>query len=292
MIKEAMDKKRASGLFDSIIKVGKSALKKEIEIPSGMFIKCSGCEKNVPAKEVEALNKVCPQCGKHFRLSASERIDLIADEGTFEEIKVQINRNNPLNFPDYDYKLDKAEKASGLKEAVVCGSCEVSGCAAVICVMDSNFMMGSMGSQVGELITSSIEYATEFSLPIVIFTCSGGARMQEGIISLMQMAKISGALGRHSEKGLLYVSVLTDPTTGGVTASFASLGDIILAEHGALVGFAGKRVIEQTLRTKLPPNFQTAEFLLEHGFVDKITMRAELKGLLSKILKLHKGASL
>ncbi len=255
-------------------------------IPDGMWIKCSYCKKIIYKKEIDEY-KICPKCGGHLRMSAWERIALVCDNGSFEEIDRSLAPKNPMEYPSYEKVIQKAQEKSGLKEGVVSGLCKIGGYPAVMAVMDSNFMMGSMGSVVGEKVTRAIEKATELKLPLIIFTTSGGARMQEGIISLMQMAKTSAALARHNEKGLLYISVLTDPTTGGVSASFAMLGDIILAEPKALIGFAGKRVIEGTINEKLPEGFQTAEFQKEHGFVDKIVKRTDLKAVLSTILKIH-----
>ncbi len=255
-------------------------------IPNGMWVKCGKCKKTIYTKEISAY-KICPFCGGHFRLSAWERIELICDEGSFEEWDISMESKNPMGYPDYEKIIEKAQENSGLKEGVVTGLCKIGGFDTVFAVMDSRFMMGSMGSVVGEKITRAIEGATARKLPIIIFTASGGARMQEGIISLMQMAKTSAALSRHNKEGLLYVSVMTDPTTGGVAASFASLGDIILSEPGATIGFAGRRVIEGTINEKLPDEFQTAEFQLEHGFVDSIVKRPEMKETLVKILKLH-----
>ena len=262
--------------------------KKGADIPSDLFVKCPKCKKSVYKKEVKTNHKTCPFCGHLFRLSAQQRIDLICDENSWHPLDLKIVQANPLDFPEYDKKLEKSEKLSGLKEAVICGIAKIGGEKTYLCIMDSKFMMGSMGSVVGELLTQAIEQATADTLPIVIYTASGGARMQEGIISLMQMAKVSGALAKHSEAGLLYITVITDPTTGGVTASFASLGDIILAEKGALIGFAGRRVIEQTIRQNLPENFQTAEFLLEKGFIDHIVDRKKQKDILAKLLMMHK----
>ncbi|GIM27485.1 acetyl-coenzyme A carboxylase carboxyl transferase subunit beta [Clostridium polyendosporum] len=256
-------------------------------IPSGMWIKCTSCSKILYKKEVEDNNKICTNCGAYFRLSAKERISSIVDEGTFEEFNENMTAKNPLNYPGYMDKIAENQEKSGIRDAVVTGLGKINGRNAVIAVMDSNFMMGSMGSVVGEKITQAIEIATSRKESIIIFTCSGGARMQEGIISLMQMAKTSAALKRHSEAGLLYITVLTDPTTGGVTASFAMLGDIILAEPKALVGFAGRRVIEQTIKQQLPEEFQKSEFLLEHGFIDRIVKREEMKSVLSDLLMLH-----
>ncbi|CDM69768.1 Acetyl-coenzyme A carboxylase carboxyl transferase subunit beta [Clostridium bornimense] len=256
-------------------------------IPDGMWIKCDKCNKILYNKEVEENLKVCPNCGGYFRLNARERISLIVDDGTFKEFNENMTPKNPLNYPGYEGKIKKIQEKTGLSEGVVTGYGEIEKKPCIIAVMDSNFMMGSMGSVVGEKITLAVEKATKERLPIIIFTCSGGARMQEGMVSLMQMAKVSAALGKHSDKGLLYITVLTDPTTGGVTASFAMLGDIILSEPKALIGFAGRRVIEQTIKQELPEDFQTAEFLLEHGFVDKIVERKNLKSILATILKIH-----
>lgn len=255
-------------------------------VPDGMWVKCANCGRTVYKKELGEL-KICPECGGYFRLSARKRIKLIADEETFVEFNSEMLAKNPLDYPNYEEKIKKTREKTGINDAVVTGKCKIYGTETALCVMDSGFIMGSMGSVVGEKITRAFEYAVENSLPVVIFTTSGGARMQEGIISLMQMAKVSAAVKKHSQKGLLYISVLTDPTTGGVTASFAMLGDIILSEPKALIGFAGRRVIEQTIKQKLPEEFQTAEFLLEHGFVDKIVPREELKEVISKILKMH-----
>lgn len=256
-------------------------------VPDGMWVKCSHCEKTLYVKTISSNLKICTHCGGYFRMNAGERIELIVDPGTYEEFDSNMTAKNPIDYPDYEKKISQGQHRAGLKDAVVTGRGKVNGYEAVVAVMDSHFMMGSMGSVVGEKITRAVEKATELNLPIIIFTTSGGARMQEGIVSLMQMAKVSAALGRHSDAGLLYITVLTDPTTGGVTASFAMLGDIILSEPKALIGFAGRRVIEQTIKQVLPDEFQKAEFLLEHGFIDKIVQRAELKDTLSTILKLH-----
>lgn len=256
-------------------------------IPNGMWVKCSKCKRVLYKSDVDRNNKVCQYCGHHFRMSAKERIKLIMDADSFEEFDVNMESANPIGFDGYEKKLKNMIEKSGIKEAVITGMGTIGKMKAVACFMDSNFMMGSMGSVVGEKITRAVEKAIELKLPLIIFTTSGGARMQEGIFSLMQMAKISAALNRLRNEGLLYVTVLTDPTTGGVTASFAMLGDIILAEPDALVGFAGKRVIEQTIRQKLPEGFQSAEFLLEHGFIDSIVSRNDLKSTLKKILVIH-----
>jgi acetyl-CoA carboxylase carboxyl transferase subunit beta len=273
---------------NGIPKVETDESKIKPNIPSGMWEKCDKCGEILYKKDLEDNGRVCPKCNSHLRLSARERINQIIDEGTFKEYDSNLRSGNPLKFPDYDKKVNMAQHSSGLVEGVVTGKGKIDGNEAVIAVMDSNFMMGSMGSVVGEKITRAVENATKSKLPIIIFTTSGGARMQEGIYSLMQMAKVSAALAVHSEKKLLYVTVLTDPTTGGVTASFAMLGDIIISEPGALIGFAGKRVIEQTIKQKLPDEFQKAEFLLEHGFVDKIVPRNKMKKTLGHILFIHK----
>ena len=228
---------------------------------------------------------VCPNCGHYFRMHIGRRLEQIIDEGTYKRFNLNIDTTNPLGLEDYEKKIKSLREKTRLEEAISCGIGKINGEDVVICIMDSGFLMGSMGAVVGEKITYSIEKAIEFKMPIVIFCCSGGARMQEGIISLMQMAKTSAAVKRHSDAGLLYITVLTDPTTGGVTASFAMEGDIILAEPDTLVGFAGPRVIEQTIGQKLPEGFQRAEFLLEHGFVDKIVERKKLRKVLVTIIR-------
>ena len=257
-------------------------------VPDGAWVKCNHCGKILYKKILDENYKMCPNCNYYFRLGARERIELICDKDTFIEFNKYLESKNPMNFPDYDNKLKVNKEKSNLNEAVVTGKCKINGNESIVCIMDSSFMMGSMGTVVGEKITFAIEKAISENLPIIIFTASGGARMQEGILSLMQMAKISSSLAKLSEKGLLYITILTDPTTGGVTASFAMLGDIILAEPKALIGFAGRRVIEGTIKEKLPDDFQSAEFLLEKGFVDNIVKREELKSTLSLLLKLHK----
>lgn len=256
-------------------------------VPDGTWVKCDSCGKILYKKVLEENYKICNHCGGYFRLGAFERVDQVCDKGSFEEFNSGISSRNPMDFEGYDKKLKSNREKSGLTEAVITGKCKINGIKSIVAVMDSNFLMGSMGIAVGEKITLAIEKATREKLPIIIFTTSGGARMQEGIFSLMQMAKVSSAIARHNDEGLLYITVLTDPTTGGVTASFASLGDIILAEPKALVGFAGRRVIEGTIKEKLPDNFQSAEFLLENGFVDKIVKREDMKITLYKLLKLH-----
>lgn len=248
---------------------------------------CPKCSCVKPLSEVMGNYSVCPECGYNYRLSARERIDMITDSGSFEELFGNISSVDFLEFPKYSDKLTDAKAKTGEKEAVVCGTAKIGGEKCALFVMDSRFIMASMGGAVGEKITRTFEYATEHDLPVIGFTASGGARMQEGVLSLMQMAKISGAVKRHSNAGNLYITVLTDPTTGGVTASFAMEGDIILAEPKALVGFAGRRVIEQTTKSKLPDNFQTSEFLLVHGFVDKIVKREKQKTIITELLKMH-----
>lgn len=250
-------------------------------------IRCPIC-KAIDTKRSVAKNKmVCPSCGYHYRINARTRIKAICDKGSFQELEMNIQTENPLNFPGYANKIESARAASGQMEGVVCGTATIRRQPCAVFVMDPQFMMGSMGSVVGEKITRLFEYATEHGLPVVGFTASGGARMQEGILSLMQMAKTSGAVHFHSDKGGLYITVLTDPTTGGVTASFAMLGDIILSEPNALIGFAGRRVIEQTTKKKLPEDFQRAEFLQDCGFVDAIVPRTELRATLERLLKQH-----
>ena len=257
-------------------------------VPDGLWVKCADCGKTVYAKAL-GPHKLCPQCGGCFRLRAHERVVQLADEGSFVERDAGLTSKNPLDYPNYEGKIASAQAATGMEDAILSGTCEMGGRPIVLCAMDSAFMMASMGSVVGERVTRAFEYATANGLPIVVCTASGGARMQEGIISLMQMAKVSAAAKRHSEAGLLYVTVLTDPTTGGVTASFAMLGDIILAEPKALVGFAGRRVIEQTIKQTLPEEFQTAEFVLDHGFIDAIIPREALRDTLISILRMHGG---
>lgn len=262
-----------------------SGLKKNDSAPEKKS--CKKCGGEFGYNEARENNMICPGCGAYLRMSAKERIELIADGGSFKEMDKGLKSKNRLDFPGYDEKLEGAVKTSGLNEAVVCGTAKINGSKCAMFVMDSNFMMGSMGSVVGEKITRLFEKAMKEKLPVVGFTSSGGARMQEGIISLMQMAKVSGAVKRHSEAGGLYIAVLTDPTTGGITASFAMQGDIIIAEPKALVGFAGARVIQQTIGQELPKGFQSAEFMLEHGFIDIIEERPRLKYTISKLLEIH-----
>ncbi len=262
---------------------------KKADIPVGKWVKCNNCKEILYKDTVRENYSICPNCGYHFRLSSRRRIAQIIDEGTFEEFELNIDNVNPLQMEEYIKKIDGLREKTGLDEAVKCGKGKINGEEVIICVMDANFLMGSMGSVVGEKITYSIEKAIELRLPLIIFSVSGGARMQEGIMSLMQMAKTSSAIGKLDKAGLLFISVLTDPTYGGVTASFASLGDIILAEPNAMIGFAGPRVIEQTIKQELPDGFQTAEFQLEHGFVDKVVKRSEMKDTIYRILLMHKN---
>ena len=250
--------------------------------------KCPNCRKDIPVSRLLANDMVCP-CGHHFRMRARQRIRMIADKDSFREMFASARAGDPLDFPGYKEKIDTVRLASREEEAVVCGTARVFDLPCCLFVMEPGFMMGSMGTAVGEKITSLFEYALRRRMPVVGYTVSGGARMQEGLLSLMQMAKTSAAVKQHSDAGLLYISVLTDPTTGGVTASFAMEADIILAEPEATVGFAGARVIEQTTRKSLPKGFQKAEFVMEHGFIDAITPRSEQKKLISRLLKLHDG---
>lgn len=259
--------------------------KKEPSAPEGLWLKCPKCGEVVYRDDVKAHGYVCPKCEGYFRIGTRTRIRMVADTGTFQEWFTDLETENPLEYPGYEEKIANLHEKTKLHEAVTVGKCMVNGLETVLGVCDARFLMGSMGYVVGEKITRAFERATEEKLPVVLFTSSGGARMQEGIVSLMQMAKTSAALKRHDEAGLLYITVLTDPTTGGVTASFAMLGDVILAEPGALIGFAGPRVIEQTIGQKLPEGFQRAEFLLEHGFVDKIVERKKLRKVLVTIIR-------
>ena len=261
----------------------------EPAIPEGLWRKCNKCGQPIYVEDVKNNYYVCPKCNGYFRVHAYRRIEMLADEGTFEEWNKEMPFSNPLNFPGYEKKVLAAREKSCLNEAIVTGKCRIDGNPAIVGVCDARFIMSSMGHVVGEKITDAIERATREKLPVILFACSGGARMQEGIVSLMQMAKTSAALKRHHEAGQLFISVLTDPTTGGVTASFAMLGDIILAEPHALIGFAGPRVIEQTIGQKLPEGFQRSEFLLEHGFVDKIVERKDQKRVIGQILYMHRS---
>ncbi|QLL98189.1 acetyl-CoA carboxylase, carboxyltransferase subunit beta [Streptococcus oralis] len=259
------------------------------EVPDELFSQCPGCKHTIYQKDLGS-ERICPHCNYTFRISAQERLDLTIDSGSFLELFTGIETQDPLNFPGYQKKLATMREKTGLDEAVLTGTASIKEQKVALGIMDSNFIMASMGTVVGEKITRLFEYATVENLPVVLFTASGGARMQEGIMSLMQMAKISAAVQRHSKAGLFYLTILTDPTTGGVTASFAMEGDIILAEPQSLVGFAGRRVIENTVRETLPDDFQKAEFLLEHGFVDAIVKRRELPETIAKLVRLHGGS--
>ena len=260
------------------------------EVPEGLLKKCNKCGAAILTEEVKSAGYICPKCQGYFRVHAYERIRMTVDEDSFEEWEKDMEFVNPLEFRGYEEKVKSLKEKTGLSEAVVTGKASIEGNPAVIAVCDGRFLMASMGQVVGEKITRAVERATKEQLPVIIFACSGGARMQEGIVSLMQMAKTAAALKRHSDAGLLYVSVLTDPTTGGVTASFAMLGDVILAEPKALIGFAGPRVIEQTIGERLPKGFQRSEFLLEHGFIDRIVERKEMRTVLENILQMHHTA--
>ena len=259
------------------------------EVPEGLLRKCNKCGGAIIAEDVKKDHYICPKCGGYFRVHARRRIEMVTDEGSFEEWDSDLQGGNPLEYKGYEEKLEKLQEKTGLSEAVITGKAKIDGRETAIGVCDGRFLMASMGEAVGEKIARAVERATEERLPVILFACSGGARMQEGIVSLMQMAKTSAALKHHSDAGLLYISILTDPTTGGVTASFAMLGDVILAEPKALIGFAGPRVIEQTIGQKLPEGFQRAEFLLEHWFLDAIVERPQMKAVLSKILALHEN---
>lgn len=261
--------------------------KSKVSIPADLLFKCHRCGNVMFREDFVGASKVCKECGYHERLSARERLNTIVDTDSFVEYDKDMTSKNPISFEGYEEKISSLQEKTGLKDAVITGECTIKTKPCVIGIMDSSFMMGSMGSVVGEKITRAFERAIDKSLPVILFTASGGARMQEGIVSLMQMAKTSAAVKRHSDKGLLYITVLTDPTTGGVTASFASLGDIIIAEPKVLIGFAGRRVIEDTIKQRLPDDFQSAEFLLEHGFVDMIVKRKNMRRTLSKLLRYH-----
>ncbi|HEV3486340.1 MAG TPA: acetyl-CoA carboxylase, carboxyltransferase subunit beta [Vicinamibacterales bacterium] len=270
----------------------KEVVEKQTTIPEGLWVKCDDCKEIVYRKEVDANFNTCPKCGYHFRLTAKDRFQLLFDDHKYKEFATEIRSGDPLGFRDtkrYADRLKVYQNRVGPGDAVLCAEGKLDGMIVVICAMEYSFMGGSMGSVVGEKITSAIERCIEKKLPLIIVSCSGGARMQEGIFSLMQMAKISAALARLSDAGLPFISVLTDPTTGGVTASYAMLGDLNIAEPKALIGFAGPRVIEQTIRQTLPEGFQTSEFLVEHGMVDLITPRAEMKATIARFLRMFRG---
>ncbi|MDO5517360.1 MAG: acetyl-CoA carboxylase, carboxyltransferase subunit beta [Clostridium sp.] len=285
MLKDLFIKRQYATVKPAALK--KTEPEEKPNIPSGMWTKCEKCNGIIYYEDLENSKYVCTSCGHHFRINAKQRIKMIFDEGSFKEMWSDLRTVNPLKFEGYEEKIKKSMSKTDSSEGVVTGIGKINDIDVACGVMDSFFMMGSMGTVVGEKLTRLIEHATEKRLPVIIFTTSGGARMQEGIFSLMQMAKVSAAIAKHDEAGLLYISVLTDPTTGGVTASFAMEGDIILSEPDALVGFAGRRVIENTIKESLPDNFQKAEFLLEKGFIDSIVQRKDLRAVLYKILILH-----
>ncbi len=262
--------------------------KTTIDIPIGKWTKCDECKNIIYKEDLRKNLCICPHCGRYFTLHINRRLNLITDEGTYKRFDYDIETKNPLELEDYPKKIEALRQKTNILEAVSIGTGKINGQEVVICVMDSGFLMGSMGVVVGEKITYAIEQAIKLKLPVVVFTASGGARMQEGILSLMQMAKTTEAISKLDKAGLLYITVLTDPTFGGVTASFASLGDIILAEPKSRIGFAGRKVIEQTIGKELPDDFQTAEFLLEHGFIDKIVERQNLKDTIGNLIQFHK----
>lgn len=259
----------------------------KVELPADLMFRCPRCQNTFFEEDFIKMNKVCSVCNYHARLTVGERLKITVDEGSFVEFDKEMKSKNPINFPDYEKKQEKIRIETELNDGIVTGKAKIRGIDTVLAIMDSRYMMASMGSVVGEKLTRAFEYATDKNLPVIVFAASGGARMQEGIVSLMQMAKTSGAVERHSEKGLLYITVMTDPTTGGVTASFASLGDIIIAEPKVLIGFAGRRVIEGTIKQRLPEDFQSAEFMLENGFVDMIVDRKTMRRTLAHLLNLH-----
>lgn len=274
-------------MFEDFFNVVKKRFNGDSDEDERETVKCPRCQTSVLLERYEELHRVCPNCNYHGRLSAKERIAITVDKDSFKEFDADMISDNPINFPEYPEKQAELREKTGMKDSVITGTATIKGSPAVIGVMDSHYIMGSMGSVTGEKITRAFEYATENNLPVIMFTASGGARMQEGIVSLMQMAKTSGAVKLHSDNGGLYITVMTDPTTGGVTASFASLGDIIIAEPKVLIGFAGRRVIENTIKQKLPDDFQLAEFQHEKGFVDMIVERKKMRSTLSHLLKLH-----
>lgn len=267
-------------------------VKPQIDIPVGKWIKCDKCKEIVYKETVRENMSICPNCGAYFRMHINKRLEMIIDEGSYKKFDLNIDTVNPLNLEGYEQKIKTLRTKTGIPEAVSAGIGKINGEDVVICVMDSGFLMGSMGSVVGEKITYSMEKAIELNVPFIIFCTSGGARMQEGIISLMQMAKTTSAVAKMNKDGILYISVLTDPTYGGVTASFASIADIVLAEPGAMIGFAGQRLIQQTIGQSLPEGFQTAEFLLDHGFIDKIVERQNMKKTIFDLIQFHKRRDL
>lgn len=278
-------RKEKLDLFKSLRK--KIQNNRRIDVPEGLYTKCDGCGETVLTADLKENYYVCPKCGAHLKMRAHTRLKILYDGGKYRELYRNVQSNDPLMFPGYKEKLKQLKETTHLDEAVVCATGKIDGRKVVTCVMDSRFLMGSMSGAVGEKITRAIEHATKRKAPLIIFTTSGGARMQEGIISLMQMAKTSAALAKHNEAGLLYISYITHPTTGGVTASFAMLGDIIIGEPKALIGFAGPRVIESTIKQKLPEGFQRTEFMLEQGFIDLIVERPKMRETIIKLLKMH-----
>ncbi|GMA64832.1 acetyl-CoA carboxylase, carboxyltransferase subunit beta [Alicyclobacillus fastidiosus] len=288
MLKDLFNKRRHYATLGKAVEPAPIApVTVEKDIPKGLVQKCDACGNLLMAKELQKHAYTCPECNFHFRVDARTRMALTLDQGSFVELYGNVASANPLGFPDYESKLEKAESATGLTEGAVTGEGTIDDVPVAIAVMDPSFIMGSMGSAVGEKLTRIMERAAQRKEPLILFTASGGARMQEGILSLMQMAKTSVALRRMHEEKVLFISVITHPTTGGVSASFASLGDIIIAEPGAMFGFAGKRVIEQTIRQKLPDDFQTAEFNLKHGMVDKVVHRKQLRDALGVLVRIH-----
>ena len=277
-------------LVDKIKKREPTAKKNinRVDIQVGKWVKCTKCKEIIYKETVRNNLNICPNCGNYFRMHINRRLESIIDEGTYKRFDLNIDNVNPLGLEDYEQKIKKLRQKTDLEEAVSCGTGKIEGEDVVICIMDSGFLMGSMGTVVGEKITYAVEKSIELKYPLIIFTVSGGARMQEGIMSLMQMAKTTSAISKLNKAGGLYISVLTDPTYGGVTASFATIADIVLSEPSAMIGFAGQRVIEQTIGESLPEGFQTAEFLLEHGFIDKIVERRELKHTLKRLIDLNK----
>jgi acetyl-CoA carboxylase carboxyl transferase subunit beta len=262
---------------------------KKVKIPEGLWVKCESCREIIYKKEIDKNLKICPKCNYHFRISARERLKLLVDDGSFIEMDVALTSNDPLHFRDkmpYRERIEENRKRSGLQEAAISGEAAVEGHPAIVVCMDFSFMGGSMGSVVGEKVVRAAEAAVEKKIPLIIVSSSGGARMQEGIFSLMQMARVSAAIAKLNDSGGLYISILADPTFGGVTASFAMLGDVILAEPRSLIGFAGPRVIEQTIKQQLPDDFQRSEFLLEHGLIDRIVDRKDMKTTIAKIIEL------
>lgn len=287
MLKDLFNRRRHYATLGTTTEAETPAEVVEKDVPKGLVEKCDACGNLLMAKELQKHVYTCPECNYHFRVDAWTRIGVTVDEGSFEEMDANVASANPLGFPDYEAKVSKAQAATGLVEGSITGEGTIDGLPVIVGVMDPAFIMGSMGSAVGEKLTRAMEKSAAEHKPFILFTASGGARMQEGILSLMQMAKTSVALSRMHNAGVLFVSVITHPTTGGVSASFASLGDVIIAEPGAMFGFAGKRVIEQTIRQKLPDDFQTAEFNLKHGMVDKVVHRKQLRDALGALVRIH-----